>query len=242
MSKRILMPTLLVFLSLCLKAYAYDIVVAKDGSGNYTSIQAAINAVPSNSAKRTDIYIKSGLYNTEKLIVPSDKQHVTLIGESRTKSVISYHIYDCSAGHCPVEDAALWPEKIMRTSATLTITGDGFRAENITIQNTAGPIGQAQAITVRGDKAVFISCIIKSYQDTIYFWNQGKRAYFEGCLIVGRTDSIYGGGTISSQFVLNVPNNIYQPFKAYPDGSVAYAAPGTGTTGIRIARILPCSR
>jgi pectin methylesterase-like acyl-CoA thioesterase len=165
MRNRLLVLAVLVFLLLCLKAYAYDIVVAKDGSGNYTSIQAAINAVPSNSAKRTDIYIKSGLYNTEKLIVPSNKQNVTLIGESRTKTIISYHIYDCSAGHCPVEDAALWSEDIMKTSATLTIVGDGFRAENITIQNTAGPVGQAQAITVRGDKAVFISCDIKSYID-----------------------------------------------------------------------------
>jgi hypothetical protein len=50
------------------------------------------------------------------------------------------------------------------------------------------------------------------------------------------------GNEVSSQFVIDVPDNIYHPFKAYPDGSVAYAAPGTGSTGIRIARILPCVR
>ncbi len=105
MRKRLLMSTLLVFLSLCLKAYAYDIVVAKDGSGNYTSIQAAINAVPSNSAKRTDIYVKSGLYNTEKLIVPSNKQNVTLIGESRTKTVPENQKYGFVFNECTLSYA-----------------------------------------------------------------------------------------------------------------------------------------
>ena len=134
----------------------------------------AIDAVPSNSATRSDIYIKSGLYDAEKLIVPADKINFSLIGESRTETIISYHMYDCSAGHCPVEDAALWSDEIMRTSATLTIIGDGFSAENLTLENTAGPVGQAQAVTVRGDKAVFINCDIKSYQDTLYFWNEGS--------------------------------------------------------------------
>ncbi|MBL6449279.1 RICIN domain-containing protein [Fulvivirga sp. 29W222] len=173
-----------------------DIIVAKDGSGDYTSIQAAINSVPDNSSTRTVIYIKSGLYNTEKLIIPSEKKNVTIQGEDRTSTIISYHIYNCSegSGKCPVDDAALWPAEVIRTSATLTIKGDGFKAENLTIQNTAGPVGQAQAITVQADKVVFLNCDLKSYQDTIYFWNVGKRAYFNGCLIVGRTDYIYGGG------------------------------------------------
>lgn len=195
----VMLFVVLFFFSLCMQAHAYDIVVAQDGSGDYTSIQAAIDAVPKSSAARTDIYIKSGRYDTEKLIIPADKQNVSLIGESRTETIISYHIYDCSAGHCPIEDAALWSDEIMRTSATLTISGDGFSAENLTLENTAGPVGQAQAITVRGDKAVFINCDIKSYQDTIYFWNEGKRAYLEGCLIVGRTNYIYGGGIVFFQ-------------------------------------------
>lgn len=48
------------------------------------------------------------------------------------------------------------------------------------------------------------------------------------------------GNDVSSQFVIDVPDNIYHPLRAYPDGSVAYAAPGTRSTSIRIARILPC--
>ncbi len=173
-----------------------DIVVAIDGSGDFTSIQEAINAAPSNNDRNTVIYIKRGLYNSEKLIVPGDKINLTLIGESREETVISYHIYDCGGGKCPAEDAALWTGENILTSATLTILGNGFRAENLTIQNTAGPVGQAQAITVRADKCIFINVDFYGYQDTMYFWSTAKRSYFEGCLVVGRTDYIYGSGTV----------------------------------------------
>lgn len=176
-----------------------DIVVANDGSGDFALIQAALDAVPSNSERRTVIYIKRGLYNQEKLFIAGDKINITLIGESREETILSYHIYDCASGKCPTDDALLWTGDNIRTSATLTIHGDGFRAENLTIQNTAGPVGQAQAITVRSDKCVFVNCDLKGYQDTIYFWNEGKRSYFEGCLVVGRTDYIYGGGIVFFQ-------------------------------------------
>jgi autotransporter-associated beta strand protein len=176
-----------------------DIVVAPDGSGDFTTLQAAINAAPSNSDRRTVIYIKRGLYDTEKLIVPGDKVNITLIGESREETILSYHLYDCSQGKCPPEDAALWTGDNIRTSATLTILGDGFRAENLTIRNTAGPVGQAQAVTIRSDRCVFINVDFYSYQDTMYFWSNGNRSYFEGCLIVGRTDYIYGGGMVFFQ-------------------------------------------
>ena len=171
-----------------------DMVVAADGSGDFTTLQAAINAVPSNSDRATLIFIKRGLYNTEKLIIPADKKNVTFIGESREETIISYHIYDCGTAKCPSADAAKWTGDNIRTSATLTIMGNGFRAENLTIQNTAGPVGQAQAITVQADKVVFVNCDLKGYQDTMYLWSSGKRSYFENCLVVGRTDYIYGGG------------------------------------------------
>lgn len=172
--------------------YDADIVVAADGSGDFSSLQPAIDAVPSNEETRTVIYIKRGLYNTEKLFIPSDKKNITLIGESRDETILSYHIYDCSSGKCPTEDAALWTGDNIVTSATLTIMGEGFRAENLTIENTAGPVGQALAITVRADKIVFINVNFTSYQDTLYLWHSGIRIYFENCLVVGRTDYIYG--------------------------------------------------
>ena len=177
-----------------------DAVVTQDGSGDFTSIQAAINSAPDNSAKRYVIYIKNGNYNKEKLIVPASKTNITLLGEDREKTVISYFIYDCnhpvSENKCPADAWALWKDnrELIRTSATLTVMGNGFIAENMTIANTAGPVGQALALTLRGDKITFRNCDIKSYQDTIYLMNAGMCNYFHKCLVIGRTDYIYGSG------------------------------------------------
>lgn len=177
-----------------------DIVVALDGSGQYKSIQEAINAAPDNSAKRTVIFIKIGNYNTEKLIVPASKINLTIVGESREKTVVSYHLYDCkspeSGNKCPVESWALWKDNkdLIWTSATLTVLGNNFIAENLTISNTAGPVGQALALTLRADKMIFNNCNILGYQDTILLGKDGMLNYFVGCLILGRTDYIYGGG------------------------------------------------
>lgn len=177
-----------------------DIIVDINGTGDFITIQAAINAVPSNSTKKTIIYIKRGLYNQEKLIVPASKPNITLIGESREETIISYDIFNCNDGGdgmCPDAKVALWASntELVRTAATLTIVANDFKAENMTIQNTAGNVGQAQALTIQSDRNVFINCNITGYQDTIYFWMPAtSRAYFESCMILGRTDYIYGGG------------------------------------------------
>ena len=174
-----------------------NITVALDGSGDFMKIQDAINAAPSNNDHTFIIYLKRGFYCTEKLIVPFEKRNIMFIGENREETVISYHIYNCPNGpdgRCPAEDVARWRGDLIRTSATLTIKGDGFKAENLTIENTAGPVGQAQAITIQADKVVFINCDIKGYQDTIYLIRAGERCYFENCLVIGRTDYIYGAG------------------------------------------------
>lgn len=178
--------------------FSPDIVVDINGSGDFISLQAAFDATPSGIP--TIIYVKRGLYNQEKLIVPADKTNITLIGESREETIISYDIYNCNDGDdglCPDNKVALWSSNsdLVRTAATLTIQANDFRAENITIQNTAAPIGQAQALTLRADRNVFVNCNIKAYQDTIYFWtDETSRAYFETCVIEGRTDYIYGRG------------------------------------------------
>ncbi len=192
---KLLLLVLLMPFSMHLLAQSYDIIVALDGSGDYTSIQDAIDAVPDASINRTVIYIKNGTYNTEKLYISEDKTNITIIGESRDSTIISYHIYDCDDGKCPTEDAALWSDDNMRTSATLTIKADGFIAKNLTIENTAGAVGVAQAITITSDKVIFINCNITGYQDTLYTWTTTGRSYFKNCLVVGRTDYIYGGGT-----------------------------------------------
>tara|TARA_R110002050_G_scaffold273113_1_gene417020 strand:- start:8684 stop:11404 length:2721 start_codon:yes stop_codon:yes gene_type:complete len=178
--------------------FSPDIVVDINGSGDFTTLQAAFDATPAGTP--TIIYVKRGLYNQEKLIIPANKTNITLIGESREETIISYDIYNCADGGdglCPDAKVALWDSNsdLVRTAATLTIIANDFRAENITIENTAGPVGQAQAITLQADRNVFVNCNILGYQDTIYFWMaETSRAYFETCLILGRTDYIYGRG------------------------------------------------
>lgn len=180
------------------QSFSPDIIVDINGTGNFTSIQAAINAAPSGVP--TIIYVKRGLYDKEKLIVPANKTNITLIGESRAETIISYDIYNCNDGGdglCPDAKVALWASNtdLVATAGTLTIMANDFKAENITIQNTAGPVGQAQALTLRADRNVFVNCDILGYQDTIYFWTaETSRAYFKSCLILGRTDYIYGRG------------------------------------------------
>lgn len=180
-------------------SFTPSVVVARDGSGDYSSIQAAIDMAPDSCAERFIIYIKNGVYDTEKLIIPATKKNLVLVGEDRRQTVISYHIYDCdspdSENKCPAESWALWKDnrELIRTSATLTIMADDCLLENLTISNTAGPVGQALAVTVRGNRAIFRECDLLGYQDTVYLPRGGKRYYFENCMILGRTDYIYGG-------------------------------------------------
>ncbi len=176
-----------------------DIVVASDGSGDYTTLQAAINAAPDYSSRRTVIYVKNGLYDNEKVIVPAEKQNLSIIGESRDGTVISYRMYEgsskVSGDRLPVELWEKWKNDplLVRTAATLTIVGDGTLLQNLTVENTAGPVGQAQALTNCADRVSVVNCTLTGYQDTLYLWTSGKRIYFRNCLIVGRTDYIYGG-------------------------------------------------
>ncbi|RXK83643.1 pectinesterase family protein [Filimonas effusa] len=197
---KLLFVAVLLIASLSVFAAKQKIVVAQDGSGQYTTVQSAIDASPSNSAEQTVIYIKNGLYDQEKLIIPADKRNLKLVGESREKTIISYAIFDCnspaSANKCPDSLWVKWKHNsdLIRTSATLTILADSCILENLSIKNTAGPVGQALALTLRGDKIIFRNCNITGYQDTILMAADGKRNYFYNCYVLGRTDYIYGGG------------------------------------------------
>lgn len=177
-----------------------DAVVAQDGTGDFQTLQAAIDMAPDSSDSRFVIYVRNGLYDTEKLLVNEKKHHLVIIGEDREKTIISYHMYDCATsfyGRCPEESFLLWKDTpmLVRTSATLTVQADDVHIENLTLQNTAGPVGQAQALTALGDRLVLVDCTLASYQDTLYLWTNGQRAYFKNCLIIGRTDYIYGAYT-----------------------------------------------
>jgi len=168
------------------KSLNINITVAQDGSGNYTTVQAAINAVPDNSSSRTVIYIKNGTYK-EVITVPSTKQNVSLVGQSSTGVKLTYDNYASKIN--PATGAAYGTAG----SASTFIKGVGFFAQNIIFENAAGPVGQALAISVLADKAVFYYCRFLGRQDTWYGSN--IRAYLKNCYIEGTTDFIFGSAT-----------------------------------------------
>lgn len=71
---------------------------------------------------------------------------------------------------------------------------DDFRAENLTMENTSGDHGQALALRVDGDRAVFNHCRLLGWQDTLMVKN--ARQYFTNCYIEGRVDFIYGSAAV----------------------------------------------
>ncbi|MBN2183542.1 MAG: polysaccharide deacetylase family protein [Sedimentisphaerales bacterium] len=161
------------------------IVVAADGSGQFKTVQAAVDSVPQGNSKPVEIHIKPGIYK-EVIVVPRDKRFVRFIGEDAQKTVLTYDLYAGILG----DDGR--PIGTFRTSST-TIVADDFYAENITFENSAGPVGQAVALTAIGDRAVFRNCRFLGSQDTLLA--QTGRQYFEKCFIEGRCDFIFGGST-----------------------------------------------
>lgn len=162
---------------------APDIVVAADGSGKFTSIQEAVMSIRDYKPTRTTIYIKNGVYK-EKLLIPSNKCDITLIGESTEGVIITWNDY-----------AALNDMGTFKTW-TVKIDGSGIRMENITIENSAGRVGQAVALHTEGDSCEFVNCRLLGNQDTLFTGTGGHRCYFRNCYIEGTTDFIFGPATV----------------------------------------------
>lgn len=161
-------------------------VVAKDGSGDFTTIQAAMAKIGmGTSDKPATIYVRKGVYR-ELVYAQREKRYVRLIGEDPQTTILVHGLHAKMTG--------LDGEKIgtFRTP-TFFIDADDFTVENMTIQNDAGPVGQALAITVNGDRVLFRNCRFLGHQDTV-FLNRGRQ-YFEGCSIEGTTDFLFGGAT-----------------------------------------------
>lgn len=165
----------------------YDFVVAKDGSGNFKTVQEAINAVPDFRKKETRILIKKGVYK-EKLVLAECKTLITFTGENLDSTIITYDDYSQKKN-------IFGEEKGTSGSAGFYIYGTGFTAENITFQNTAGPVGQAVAVSVAGDKIVFKNCRFLGFQDTLYTYGRESRQYYNNCYIEGTVDFIFGSST-----------------------------------------------
>ena len=155
-----------------------ELTVAQDGSGDYKTIQEAINKVRDHAEKRVFITIQSGFYN-EKVVIPTFKRNITLKGVDKEKTVISYNDY--SGKLFRGIDVTGDTKFSTYTSYTLLVQGNDCSIENLTIENTAGKVGQAVALHTEGDRIAVKNCLILGNQDTLYLAKGGTRNYFENC-------------------------------------------------------------
>ncbi|MBL9214739.1 MAG: hypothetical protein JNG83_04610 [Opitutaceae bacterium] len=165
-----------------------DAVVAADGSGQYTSLQEAINAAPvpaDPAAPRWVIHVKAGTYR-ERVYVQRERGRVRVVGEGAATTVVTYGLH----ANLPGPDGR--PIGTFRTP-TVQIDGDGMVWEDITLANDAGPVGQALALRVDADRVVFRRCRFLGWQDTVLL-NRGRQ-YFADCHLEGHVDFIFGGAT-----------------------------------------------
>ena len=182
MIKRFVFAAILALQSVAMISQPRHITVASDGTGEFTSVQEAVNSIRAYMSDTTFMHIKAGVYR-EKVVIPSWVTNLFMKGEGAEKCVITWDDY-----------AGLRNMGTFRTY-TILIQGSGFTAEDITFENSAGPVGQAVAVHADGDRAVFRRCRMLGNQDTLLTANQESRQYYEECYIEGTTDFIFGPAT-----------------------------------------------
>ncbi|MEU4215196.1 pectinesterase family protein [Actinoplanes sp. NPDC026623] len=153
--------------------------VAKDGTGQYTTVQAAIDAVPANNTIRRVITVKAGTYR-EIVTIPSNKQNITLQGGAGSAAGVVIVDNHSSAGGYGTSG-----------SATFFAKGAGFIAQNLTFSNDYGVGSQAVALSLDADKIILNNVRVLGNQDTL-LTNSG-RAYVVNSYVEGTTDFIFGG-------------------------------------------------
>jgi len=152
-------------------------VVAKDGTGQYKTITAALAAYPKNLKGRYVIYVKAGVYN-EYITVTKDQTNVFMYGDGPRKTIVT--------GRKNYRDGVSTYQ-----TASFAAIGTGFIAKSMGFQNTAGPAGhQAVALRVQSDMSAFYNCRMDGYQDTLYA--QTHRQFYRNCVISGTVDFIFG--------------------------------------------------
>lgn len=175
------------FFSATATAEKADFIVAADGSGDFKTVQQAIDAVPDFRKNTTVIFIKNGIYK-EKLVLAGSKTRIKFIGESVERTILTYDDYNAKKN--------IFGEDMGTSgSSSVYIYGDEFSAENITFQNSSGPVGQAVAVWVAGDKVQFKNCRFLGFQDTLYTYGYKSRQYYKDCYIEGTVDFIFGSST-----------------------------------------------
>ena len=180
---------LLIALSLSITAQAaksYDnpdtIFVARDGTGEFRTIDEAIEVCRAFMDYHKVIFVKNGIYK-EKLIIPQWLQNIEICGESAEKTIITYD------DHANINKMGTF------RTYTLKIEANAITLKNLTIENNSARLGQAVALHTEGDRLVFVNCRFIGHQDTIYTGMPATRLFFKDCYICGTTDFIFGPST-----------------------------------------------
>lgn len=177
--------------------YPSEITVAQDGSGNYKTIQEAVNSIRDLGEKEVKIQVKNGTYK-EKLIIPSWKIRISIVGEDVEKTIITYGDY--SGKPNPIGKDVFGNAKFSTyTSFTVLFQGNDIHLENLTIINSSGRVGQAVTLHVEGDRFIAKNCRFLGNQDTLYAATENSRQYYQDCYIEGTTDFIFGKATVVFQ-------------------------------------------
>jgi len=178
-----------VTLTVSAQAKSYDnpdtIFVARDGTGEFRTIDEAIEVCRAFMDYHKVIFVKNGTYK-EKLIIPQWLQNIEICGESKEKTIITYD------DHANVKRPETGKPMGTFRTYTLKIEGNAITLKNLTIENNSARLGQAVALHTEGDRLLFINCRFIGHQDTIYTGVAGTRLYFKGCYICGTTDFIFG--------------------------------------------------
>lgn len=158
------------------------IVVSRDGTGNFRTLQEAIESARAFMDYTVTIYVRNGVYK-EKVIVPSWVENIDIKVEDRDKTIITYD------DHANINKMGTF------RTYTVKVEGSDITFKNLTIENNAAQLGQAVALHTEGDRLKFINCRILGNQDTIYTGAKFTRLYFKDCYIDGTTDFIFGPST-----------------------------------------------
>ncbi|CAI8593793.1 unnamed protein product [Vicia faba] len=156
-----------------------EILVDGSGHGNFTTIQSAINSIPSNNKYWTTIRIKAGNYR-EKVIIPKDKSYILLKGSGKSKTLVE------------------WDDHSDLKIPTFSSLADNIIVKSISFRNSYNnPINNkpkipAIAAKVSGDNTYFFRVGFYGYQDTLY--DAKGRHYYKLCTIQGAVDFIFGAG------------------------------------------------
>ncbi|MET7423457.1 pectinesterase family protein [Dactylosporangium sp. NPDC005555] len=176
------------------------VTVAADGSADYTSVQAAVDAVPSGNPGPFTIKLRPGVYRGQ-VIVPADKPHIVLRGQGADPTEVV--IVDDRANGTLKPDGTTWGTS---GSASVTISGDDFSARNLTFANDFDEAAhpeitsrQAVAVLTRADRLVFDNVRFLGNQDTLYVNTPDAatvgRVYLRKCYVEGDVDFIFGRAT-----------------------------------------------